>query len=179
VGALKCSTKLFADKTVMPVIAQPRTRRTTTGQLWIYARDARPWGGTAPPAVAYVYAPDPKGSRPVDHLDGFAGILQVDAYGGYNRIGSGNAVTLALCRAHARRPFIDLAEILCSFAAICHLEDRARGHAPEVRLAVRLAESGPILAELKAHLLANKRRFSVVDRGCGTPACKLYQYGKT
>ncbi|MFX5817206.1 transposase, partial [Acinetobacter baumannii] len=87
----------------------------------------------------------------------------VDAYGGYNRIGSGNAVTLALCLAHARRPFIDFAdkepvaaEILRYFAAIYHLEDRVRGHAPEARLAVRRAESGPLLAELKAYLLANK-----------------------
>lgn len=167
-GVLKSSTKLFADETVMPVIAPPKTGRTKTGQLWTYARDDRPWGGTAPPAVAYVYAPDRKGSRPVEHLDGFAGILQVDAYGGYNRIGSGNAVTLALCLAHARRPFIDFAdkepvaaEILRYFAAIYHLEDRVRGHAPEARLAVRRAESGPLLAELKAYLLANKRRFSV------------------
>ena len=35
------------------------------------------------------------------------------------------------------------------------------GRAPDERLAVRRAESGPLLAELKAYLLANKRRFSV------------------
>jgi hypothetical protein len=70
---------VFADETVMPVIAPPKTGRTKTGQLWTYSRDDRPWGGTAPLAVAYVYAPDRKGSRPVEHLDGFTGILQVDA----------------------------------------------------------------------------------------------------
>ena len=145
---LKSSTKLFADETVMPVIAPPKTGRTKTGQLWTYARDDRPWGGTAPPAVAYVYAPDRKGSRPVEHLDGFTGILQVDAYAGYNRIGSGNTVTLALCLAHARRPFIDFAdkepvaaEILRRFAAIYRIEDKVRGQSPEARLAVRRAES--------------------------------------
>lgn len=165
---LKSSTKLFADETVMPVIAPPKTGRTKTGQLWTYARDDRPWGGTAPPAVAYVYAPDRKGSRPVEHLDGFSGILQVDAYAGYNRIGSGNAVTLALCLAHARRPFIDFAdkepvaaEILRRFAAIYKIEDKVRGQSPEARLAVRRAEIRPILDELHAYLTANKRRFSV------------------
>ena len=33
---------------------------TKPGQLWAYARDDRPWGGTDPPGVAYVYAPDRK-----------------------------------------------------------------------------------------------------------------------
>ena len=165
---LKSSTKLFADETVMPVIAPPKTGRTKTGQLWTYARDDRPWGGTVPPAVAYVYAPDRKGSRPVEHLDGFVGILQVDAYAGYNRIGRGNAVTLALCLAHARRPFIDFAdkepvaaEILRRFAAIYRIEDKVRGQSPEARLAVRRVEIRPILDDLHAYLTANKRRFSL------------------
>jgi transposase len=53
---LRSSTKLFADETTAPVL-DPGRGRTKTGQLWAYARDDRPWGGTAPPAVAYVYAP--------------------------------------------------------------------------------------------------------------------------
>jgi hypothetical protein len=48
--------KLFADETTAPVL-DPGRGRTKTGQLWAYARDDRPWGGTDPPAVAYVYAP--------------------------------------------------------------------------------------------------------------------------
>ena len=56
---------------------------TITGQVWAYARDDRPWGGTDPPGVAYVYAPDRKAERPIAHLAGFIGTLQVDGYGGY------------------------------------------------------------------------------------------------
>ncbi len=56
---LKQSPKLFADETTAPVL-DPGRGRTKTGQLWAYARDDRPWGGTDPPAVAYVYAPDRK-----------------------------------------------------------------------------------------------------------------------
>jgi hypothetical protein len=59
-------------------VLDPGRRRTKTGQLWAYARDDRPWGGSDPPAVAYVYAPDRKAERPIAHLQGFAGVLQVD-----------------------------------------------------------------------------------------------------
>lgn len=33
--------------------------------------------------VTYVYAADRKAEQPEAHLEGFAGILQVDGYGGY------------------------------------------------------------------------------------------------
>ena len=57
-----------------------------TGQLWAYAADDRPWGGADPPGVAYVYAPDRKADRPIVHLAGFKGILQVDGYAGYGKL---------------------------------------------------------------------------------------------
>ena len=79
------SAKLFADETTAPVL-DPGRGRTKTGQLWAYARDDRPWGGAEPPGVAYVYEPDRKHERPVAHLAGFSGILQVDGYGGYKAL---------------------------------------------------------------------------------------------
>ena len=57
-AVVKASSKLFADETTAPVL-DPGRGRTKIGQLWAYARD-RPWGGTDPPGVAYVYAPDRK-----------------------------------------------------------------------------------------------------------------------
>jgi hypothetical protein len=60
--------------------------RTKTGQLWAYARDDRPWGGSDPPAVAYVYAPNRKAEQPIAHLADFKGILQVDGYAGYRAL---------------------------------------------------------------------------------------------
>jgi len=60
------STKLFADETTAPVL-DPGRGRTKIGQLWAYARDDRPWGGTDSPAVAYVYAPDRTASQPIAH----------------------------------------------------------------------------------------------------------------
>ncbi len=94
---LRSSTKLFADETTAPVL-DPGRGRTKTGQLWAYARDDRPWRGTDPPAVAYVYAPDRTASQPITHLAGFKGVLQVDGYAGYRALAQKGDVSLAFCR---------------------------------------------------------------------------------
>ena len=107
-ATLKGSAKLFADETTAPVL-DPGRGRTKTGQLWAYARDDRPWGGTDPPGVAYVYAPDRKAERPIAHLAGFKGILQVDGYGGYRALAERGDVQLAFCWSHVRRRFYELA----------------------------------------------------------------------
>lgn len=93
-GTLKRSGKLFADETFAPVL-DPGRGRTRRGQLWAYARDDRPWGGSDPPAVAYRYAPDRKAEQPLEHLAGFRGVLQVDGYTGYRKLARTGDVQLA------------------------------------------------------------------------------------
>ncbi|MEA3388215.1 MAG: IS66 family transposase [Pseudomonadota bacterium] len=163
-GNLRSSNKLFADETVMPVLAPGQVARC---QLWAYARDDRPWGDDDPPAVAYVYSPDRKKERPCQHLAGFTGVLQVDGYSGYTQIGAGNAVTLALCWAHARRGLVDFqdkepiaAEVLRRIAAVYHIDGSVRGCSPEDRVAVRQRDIRPLLDELHAYILASRRRLS-------------------
>ena len=102
---LKSSTKLFADETTAPVL-DPGRGRTKTGQLWAYARDDRPWGGTDPPAVAYVYAPDRKASQPIAHLSGFKGVLQVDGYAGYRALADKGDVTPRLLLGASAAPLL-------------------------------------------------------------------------
>src|SRR4051794_25187919 len=75
------STRIFADDTRLPVL-DPGRGRTKTGRLWGYAIDDRPWQGSTPPAVVFLYAEDRRGERPAAHLVDFRGILQVDGYGG-------------------------------------------------------------------------------------------------
>ena len=64
-------------------------------------------GRTDPPGVAYVYAPDRKAERPIAHLAGFQGILQVDGYAGYRALAERGDVQLAFCWAHVRRRFYE------------------------------------------------------------------------
>ena len=100
---LKERPKLFADETTVPVL-DPGRGRTKTGQLWAYAADDRPWGGSDPPGAVYVYAPDRKAERPITHLDGFKGVLQVDGYAGYRKLAERGDVQLAFCWVHGTRP---------------------------------------------------------------------------
>ena len=89
--------------------------KTVTGRIWTYVRDDRPFGGHAPPAALYYASRDRKHEHPVQHLQAFTGILQADAYSGYNELygpsRSQGAITAALCWAHARRQFFELADI--------------------------------------------------------------------
>jgi hypothetical protein len=65
------------------VLAKGKTR---TGRLWTYVRDDRVFGGQAPPAALYFYSPDRGGQHPRAHLQGWTGIMQADAYAGYNEL---------------------------------------------------------------------------------------------
>src|SRR5271163_3671784 len=56
--------------------------------------------------------------HPERHLAGYAGILQADAYDGYNRLylpdRKPGPIVEALCWSHARRKFFELADIATS-----------------------------------------------------------------
>ncbi|API59678.1 hypothetical protein BSL82_10400 [Tardibacter chloracetimidivorans] len=104
--------RLHADDTTVPV--QARTK-TVTGRLWGYVRDDRPFGGPAPPAAIFHYSRDRCGEHPAQHLEGWAGIMQADAYAGYNELLRAERrpapVRRALCWAHARRPLFQLVDV--------------------------------------------------------------------
>ena len=82
------TAKLHADDTPVPVL-EPGRGKTRTGRLWTYVRDDRPSGSTDPPAVLFRYSPDRKGEHPKLHLKGFTGVLQADAYSGFNDLYDG------------------------------------------------------------------------------------------
>src|SRR6478609_9306368 len=149
---LRQRSKLFADETTMPVL-DPGRGRTKTGQLWAYAADDRPWGGADPPGVVYVYAPDCKADRPIAHLAGFTGILQVDGYAGYGKLAERGEVQLAFCWSHMLRNFYELAtpgpapiasEALKRIAEFYAIEKDIRGRSAEERRLIRQQKSQPL-----------------------------------
>jgi len=164
---LRRSERLFADETTAPVL-DPGRGRTKTGQLWAYARDDRPWGGDDPPMVAYVYAADRKGERAEAHLGEFAGILQVDGYGGYAALAKRRQqIVLAFCWAHVRRKFYELAdnspvavEVLQRIAALYKIEDEVRGAPAAQRQQIRHERSRVIVDDLRVFLEAKNRQVS-------------------
>ena len=106
------ASRLHGDDTTVPVLAKGKT---DTARAWVYVRDDAPFAGPDPPAALFRYARDRSGDHPVEHLQSFAGILQADAYAGYKRLyapdRSPGPVTEALCWAHGRRKFYELADI--------------------------------------------------------------------
>jgi hypothetical protein len=102
--------RLHGDDTTVPVLAKGKT---DTGRLWIYVRDDKPFGGAGPPAAIFHYSRDRRGEHPQAHLIGYAGVLQADAYDGYNRLYLADRkpgpIREAACWAHARRKFFVLA----------------------------------------------------------------------
>src|ERR1700704_3729782 len=104
--------RIHADETTVPVLAKGKTR---TGRLWTYVRDDRPFGGHDPPAAAFFYSTDRSGKHPEEHLASYAGLMQADAYAGFNKLYEASRrpgpITEASCWAHARRKLFDLARI--------------------------------------------------------------------
>jgi len=168
---LRRSERLFADETTAPVL-EPGRKRTRIGQIWAYVCDDRPWGGSDPPMVAYVYAADRKVERPEVHLQGFAGILQVDGYGGYAALARRHQqIRLAFCWAHVRRKFYELAEnspvateVLQRIASLYAIEDDIRGLPAEDRRRVRDQRSRPVVDDLRQFLEARGRQVSGKSR---------------
>jgi transposase len=78
---LKRSPKLFMDETRAAVL-DPGRGRTKTDYLWALARDDRPWGGTNPPAVVYLYASGRGAEHAIRPLAGFRG----DGYAAYQAL---------------------------------------------------------------------------------------------
>jgi transposase len=165
------STRIFADDTRLPVL-DPGRGRTKTGRLWGYAIDDRPWGGSTPPAVVYLYAEDRKGEHPAAHLAGFTGVLQVDGYAGFKGLLENRPpgeVRLAFCWAHCRRRFYEFhqatgsplaEEALRRIGELYAIEAEVRGRPAEERRTVRQERSRPIVDALHAWLTVQLERVS-------------------
>ena len=104
--------RLHGDDTTVPIMAKGKT---ITGRLWDYVRDDQPFGGNDPPSAVFYYSRDRRGDHPKCHLAAWSGILQADAYGGYNELYAPNRqpgpILEAGCFAHARRKFFELADV--------------------------------------------------------------------
>lgn len=109
---VRAAHRLHGDDTTVPLLARGGAKKA---RLWTYVRDDRPWNGGAPPAAFFRFSRDRAATNPNQHLAGWQGVLQADAYGGYNDLyradRDAGTVTSALCWAHARRKFFELADI--------------------------------------------------------------------
>ena len=179
--------RIHGDDTTVPVLAKIKTR---TGRLWTYVRDDRPFGRRAPPAAVFFYSADRAGLHPERHLASYTGILQADAYAGFNTVYKGDRkagpIIEAACWAHGRRKFFELADIASKardrksttisplaleavrkIDAIFMAERAIDGVPPDQRLAVRRADIAPLvhgLIEWMRHERAKLSRHNEVAK---------------
>jgi transposase len=176
--------RLHGDDTTVPVLAKGKTH---TGRCWVYVRDDRPFGGGAPPAAMFYYSRDRGGAYVEAHLARWSGLLQADAYSGYNKLYGADrkpgTILEAGCWAHARRPFFALADIEASarrkaegkvpapisplaleivqrMDRLFEIERSINGRSAEERRAVRQELSRPLVAELEARMRAERPKLS-------------------
>jgi transposase len=176
--------RLHGDDTTVPVLAKGKT---DTGRCWTYVRDDRPFGGQDPPAAMFYFSRDRSGAHPQGHLEGWSGILQADAYGGYGELYKAERkpgpILEAACWAHSRRKFFELADIEAAarrkaqgkkpqavyplaleavrrIDELFAIERDIHGLSAEQRLAVRQQRSAPLVADLQAWMLENGPKLS-------------------
>ena len=176
--------RLHGDDTTVPVLAKGKTH---IGRCWVYVRDDRPFGGGAPPAAMFYYSRDRGGAHVEAHLARWSGVLQADAYSGYNKLYGADrkpgVILEAACWAHARRPFFALADIEASarrkaegkapapisplaleivqrMDRLFEIERSINGKSANERRAVRQELSRPLIDELEARLRAERPKLS-------------------
>jgi transposase len=162
--------RLHGDDTTVPVLARTKT---VTGRLWTYVRDDRPFGGAAQPAAIFFYSRDRGGEHPCRHLTDYAGILQADAYAGFNDLYAAGRkpgpVREAACWAHGRRKLFILAELgraplaveaVRRIDAIFAIESDINGLPSEQRHATRQVRIAPLVTALESWMRAERGKLS-------------------
>lgn len=154
--------QIHGDDTPVKVLA-PGIGKTKTGRIWSYVLDGRPHGDKSPAAVCYFYSPDRKGTRPLEHLKDFTGVLHADAYTGYDQLyindeKSATKIEEAACWAHTRRKFYEVTiandkaniaiAILEQIGEIYRVEADIRGLEPDKRLEERQNKSKILVEKL-------------------------------
>jgi transposase len=112
-------------------------------------------------------------SIPEQHLAGYTGLMQADAYAGFNRLYEADRkagpIIEAACWAHARRKFFDLArlsqapiasEAIARIDALFAIEREINGLAPPQRVGVRTERSRLLVVALETWLREQRTRVS-------------------
>ena len=178
--------RLHGDDTTVPVLAKGKT---TTGRIWTYVRNDRPFAGPAPPAAVFYYSRDRTAAHPTEHLARYKGLFQADAFSGYGTLYDPSRqpgpILEAGCWSHARRPFFVMADVEAAarrkaqskgkvapslspialdivrrIDVLFEIEREISGFTVEQRLAVRSERSRPLVDALKTVMVEQRVRLS-------------------
>src|ERR1700753_3409566 len=141
----------------MPMLSVGKTK---SARMWVYV------GDRANAYNVFDFTLNRGRDGPKYFLKNYNQVLLADAYGGYNGVGAGNAITRGGCWAHLRRRFIDAEKVAPEIAReaiemirmLYAVEKQARNVSAGERLALRRAESAPVLAQIRQKLLLWKEQ---------------------
>jgi hypothetical protein len=130
----------------------------------------------------FFYSRDRTAQHPESHLRDYAGILQADAYAGFNRLYEAGRkpgpITEASCWAHGRRKFFELADVAAKargqlsvlaplaveavkrIDAIFDIEREINGHSIADRLVTRRQRVAPLVSDLESWMRAHRATLS-------------------
>jgi transposase len=184
------AARVHGDDTTVPLLAR---KKTITARLWTYVRDDRPFGGADPPAAVFYFSSNRQGEHPGRHLQNWRGVLQADAYGGYQALYAPERkpgpIVEAACWAHGRRKFFVLADLAAkmrdgrvtiapiAFEAvrridkIFDIERDINGLSQGARRAVRQERVKPLVDDLHQWMVEERGRLSAKS-----PVAKALHY---
>ncbi|KVE21821.1 hypothetical protein WI92_23665 [Burkholderia vietnamiensis] len=135
----------------------------------------------------FAYSCDRKGIHPQTHLAGFEGILQTDAYSGFDELSVSGKIREAACWDHARRKYYEIhastptdetQKLLAMIGEFYDIEADIRGKPTDERQGMRHEKSKPLLdafeARIRAKLATQSRKSELAGAMYGLiGTCKL------
>lgn len=150
---------IHMDETTVQVNTEPGRKASSPSYMWVSR------GGTAKaPIVLFDYDASRGGAVPRRLLEGFNGVLLTDGYAAYAQPVRTYGLVHAGCWAHARRKFVEAQKLqpkgktgradkaLTFIAKLYRIEREARALPDPERLALRQAQSRPVIDKLHAWL---------------------------
>ena len=145
------------DDTILPMLSPGQTQ---SARMWVYV------GDEANPYNVFDFTLDRGRDGPKQFLKDYTQVLLADAYGGYNGVVAGNAISRAGCWSHARRKFVEAEktapeiarEAVALLGKLFAVEKQAKDVSVAERRELRQQQSVPVLAELRRKLLTWKEQ---------------------
>ena len=145
------------DDTILPMQSPGKTKQA---RMWVYIGDPEH------PYNVFDFTLDRGRDGPKTFLKDYTQVLLADAYGGYDGVVAGNAITRAGCWSHSRRKFVDAEktapeiarEVVALLRPLFAIENQAREASASERLEIRQKQSVPRLTELREKLLVWKEQ---------------------
>src|SRR5260370_30176736 len=136
------------DDTILRMLSRGKPKRA---RMWVYV------GEPDHPYDGFDFTLDRGRDGPKQFLKDYRQVLLADAYGGYDGVVAGNAITRAGCWSHARRKVVDAEKTAPEIARegvallrpLFAIENQAKEASASKRLEILQKQTVPVLVQLR------------------------------